>query len=263
MLDRCPICSGKMKLSFQAKVLRKYPAEYVVCTGCGYLRVRDPFWLEEAYSFAIAAADTGLVMRNVHLAYRVSSFLYWVMDERGQGRYLDAAGGYGMLTRLMRDFGFDFYWTDKYCVNLLARGFEYSEHLKGCRAVTAMEVMEHLTDPVAYVDEVFRMAGTDTMLLTTEIYEGKPPGQNWWYYAFSTGQHIGFFTKSSFEKLGRRLGLNFIGANGLHVLSRHPISRKRLLWATHPCTIKISQPLIRRRLESKTMIDHQRIISAL
>jgi len=259
----CPVCSKKMSFCFQAEVLRKYPAEYVVCKGCGYLRVQDPYWLEEAYSSAIAAADTGLIMRNVSLASKVASYLFWVMGERGHGRYLDAAGGYGMLTRLMRDFGFDFYWTDKYCSNLLARGFEYGEHLKGCRAVTAMEVMEHLIDPVAYVDEVFRMAGTDTMLFTTEIYEGAPPSQEWWYYAFSTGQHIGFFTKTSLEALAHRLGLNFISAHGLHLLSRLPISRSRFMWATQPYVIKITQRLIPFRLKSKTITDHQHILNIL
>jgi hypothetical protein len=250
-----------MNTCFKAEVLRKYPAEYMLCSVCGYLRVRDPYWLEEAYTTAIAAADTGLVMRNISLAPKVASFLFWVMGERGQGRYLDAAGGYGMLTRLMRDLGFDFYWADKYCDNLLARGFEYGEHLKGCRAVTAMEVMEHLTDPVAYVDEVLRVAGTDTMLFTTEIYKGSPPGLDWWYYSFSTGQHIGFFTKASLEALGYRLGLNFISANGLHVLSRSLIGRQRLFLSTHPFTIKIFQPLIRSLLKSKTMADHMHILS--
>lgn len=251
-----------MKFCFTAKVLHKYPAEYDLCTLCGYLHVRAPHWLEEAYTSAIAAADTGLVMRNFSLAFKVASFLYWLMDERGQGRYLDAAGGHGMLTRLMRDFGFDFYWADKYCTNFMARGFEYNENLKGCRAVTAMEVMEHVTDPLAFVEEVFRTSGSDTLLFTTELYEGKPPGVDWQYYAFSSGQHLGFFTKLSLETLGRRLGLNFFSANGLHILSRQSFGQTRLQWATHPWVSKISFLLIRRRLKSKTMADHQRMMNA-
>jgi hypothetical protein len=253
----------KMNFCFQAVVLLRHSAEYEVCTVCGYLRARNPYWLDEAYTSAIAAADTGLVMRNLSLASKVASFLFWVMGERGQGRYLDAAGGYGMLTRLMRDLGFDFYWADKYCDNLLARGFEYGEHLKGCRGVTAMEVMEHLADPVTFVDEALKTAGTDMLLFTTELYEGDPPGHDWWYYAFSSGQHIGFFTRMSLKTLGRRLGLNFISANGLHVLSRQAISQTRLQWATHPWFTKIAPVLIRRRLGSKTMADHQRMMSAL
>lgn len=114
-------------------------------------------------------------MRNVSLASKVAGVLYGVMGERGEGQYLDAAGGYGMLVRLMRDLGFDFYWKDKYCDNLIARGFEYRPDLGPCRAVTAMEVLEHLSDPVAFVEEVLAAAGAQTLLFTTELYEGAPP----------------------------------------------------------------------------------------
>lgn len=252
-----------MRPCFQAVVLQKYNAQYEVCDACGYLRAYEPHWLEEAYSSAIAAADTGLVARNVSLAIKVASLLYWVMGERGPGRYLDAAGGYGMLTRLMRDLGFDFYWADKYCDNLLARGFEYSERQNGCRAVTAMEVMEHLIDPVAFVDEALRSANADTFIFTTELYEGQPPGQDWWYYAFPTGQHIGFFTQASIEKIAERLGLHFFSANGLHMLTRQSIGENQLHWATHPLVSKLSILWIRRHLGSKTMDDHLKMMESL
>jgi hypothetical protein len=171
----CPICSGLMKPSFTAKVLNKHQASYEVCNACGFLRAHEPHWLDAAYSSAIAAADTGLVARNTSLASKVAGALYWAMGERGEGQYLDAAGGYGMLTRLMRDLGFDFYWQDKYCDNLIARGFGYRAELGLCRAVTAMEVLEHLVDPAAFIEETLAAAGAQTLLFTTELYEGAPP----------------------------------------------------------------------------------------
>ncbi|MGE4442603.1 MAG: class I SAM-dependent methyltransferase [Desulfomicrobium sp.] len=197
-------------------------------------------------------------MRNISLAFKVSSFLYWNMHERGHGRYLDAAGGYGILTRIMRDFGFDFYWADKYCSNIMARGFEYAHHLKGCCAVTAMEVMEHLVDPLAFVRESLEVAGADTLLFTTELFERDPPELDWLYYAFPSGQHIGFFTKLSLEVLGRRLGMHFYTANGLHILSRRMFNQTCLQWSTHPWMTKMSFFCVtRRRLKSKTMQDHR------
>jgi hypothetical protein len=185
------------------------------------------------------------------------------MGERGNGRYLDVAGGYGMLTRRMRDLGFDFYWSDKYCDNLLARGFEFGEHLKGCRAVTAMEVMEHLTDPMAFVDDALKTADTDTLLFTTVLYKGKPPDKDWWYYAFPTGQHIGFFTRTSLETLGQKLGLHFISANGLHILTRQPLSEHKLRCVSQSWVAKLWSSRIRHRLGSKTMADHLTMMSAL
>lgn len=76
----CPVCAGPMKHCFSAQVLGKYQADYEVCDQCGYLRAHDPHWLDEAYSSAIAAADTGLVMRNLAVASKLTGVLYWVPD---------------------------------------------------------------------------------------------------------------------------------------------------------------------------------------
>jgi hypothetical protein len=257
----CPICKSALRPAFSALVLYKHKAIYEYCAACGFLCAREPHWLEEAYSSAIAAADTGLVMRNISLASKVASVLRWVLGERGTGRYLDAAGGYGMLTRLMRDLGFDFFWTDKYCPNLLARGFEYAPAVGPCRAVTAMEVLEHLGDPITFVEETLRSAGADTLLFSTELFVGDPPNPgDWWYYTFPTGQHISFFQRRTLEMLGQRLALRFESANGLHILSRHSIDRTAFKLATNPYICRIATPLIRRWNGSRTLDDHQQMM---
>ena len=186
------------------------------------------------------------------------------MNERGEGRYLDAAGGYGMLTRLMRDLGFNFYWKDKYCDNLLVPGFEYSEMLGKCRSVTAIEVMEHLTDPLEFVKEILAEAGAQTIIFTTELYEGEPPRpETWWYYAFPTGQHIGFYQRRTLEALGARLGLTLSSANGLHILSKSPVNDHLLKFLTNRWMSRLGPWWIRRRLGSKTMSDHELMLKRL
>lgn len=258
---KCPICANPMHACFTARVLHKYTADYEVCDSCGFLRAKEPHWLDEAYSSAIAAADTGLVGRNTMIADKVAGVLYWVASAHGRGRYLDAAGGYGMLTRLMRDSGFDFYWSDKHCQNLLATQFEYTPALGACDAVTAIEVMEHLVDPVAFIEETLKQAGSDMLIFTTELYEGAVPRpEDWWYYTFATGQHIGFYQRRTLETIGRRLGLQFSSANGLHVLSRQALNPQRLQWATGRWTAQIGARWIRRRLGSKTLSDHEAIL---
>lgn len=254
----CPVCSEQMKFAFTAQVLRKYQARYEVCDACGFLRAHEPHWLDEAYSRAIAAADTGLLARNVSLAGKLAGALYWVLDERGQGRYLDSAGGYGVLTRLMRDRGFNFFWADKHCENLLAPGYEYRPELGACRAVTAMEVLEHLTDPLAFIAEALSSAGAQTLLFTTELYAGPPPDPlTWWYYTFGTGQHIGFFQRRTLEALGARLGLKLTSANGVHVLSKTTVSQRGLALATGRLSTRLGSRWIRWQLGSKTMSDHE------
>src|SRR5690606_9988408 len=109
-----------------------------------------------------------------------------------------------------------------------ARGFEFHTHEPTCNAVTAVEVMEHLTEPLAFVDEVLGKSRSDTLIFTTELYFGKPPDLSWWYYSFATGQHIGFFTRKSLEVIGNKLGLSFISAGGMHILSRREFSERKL-----------------------------------
>lgn len=249
-----------MNRCFEAFVLKKHAALYEMCNGCNFLRARNPTWLAEAYSSAIAAADTGLVMRNISVALKISSALFWLFGERGEGPYLDAAGGYGMLVRMMRDAGFNFYWSDRYCENLMARGFEYSPAIGSCRTVTAIEVMEHLTDPLEFVASTLQESGAESLIFTTELHEGFPPKQDWWYYTFPTGQHVAFYSYGTLVTLGHKLGLNFISANGLHVLSRKHMSLRKLRWATNPVFARVSSLMIRRLLGSRTWTDHLKML---
>ncbi len=185
----------------------------------------------------------------------------WALNERGQGQLLDVAGGYGILTRMLRDIGFNCYWADKYCANLMAPGFEYRPELGACRAVTAIEVLEHLTDPVAFIEEALATSGAQTLLFTTELYEGPPPDPAaWWYYSFGTGQHIGFFQRRTLQALGARLGLHLASANGLHVLSKERVSERVLALATGRLASRLGPWWIRRRLGSRTMSDHNLLL---
>jgi hypothetical protein len=253
----CPICSGLMVDGFKVKVLNKYDALYKACRVCGYLRADEPYWLDEAYAHTIADADTGLVMRNFSLAPQIAGALYWAMGERGAGRYLDTAGGYGMLTRLMRDCGFDFYWYDEYCENKLASGFAYRQEYKPFRAVTAIEVFEHLTDPKSFVEKTLTMAGSDTLIFTTLLYEGAPPPASWWYYSFATGQHIGFFQRRTLQRLASELEMQFVSANGIHVFSKSKINCAVLRFATYRAIALVTACWARKKLGSKTTADHE------
>jgi hypothetical protein len=253
----CPICSNLMTDSFKARVLNKYDALYKVCGVCGFLHADKPHWLDEAYARTIADADTGLVMRNLSLAPPIAGALYWAMGERGAGRYLDTAGGYGMLTRLMRDLGFDFNWYDEFCENKIAPGFSIQQESKPYRAVTAIEVFEHLTDPKGFVEKTLAMSGSDTLIFTTVLYHGAPPPESWWYYSFATGQHISFFQRGTLQRLASELKMQFVSANGIHVFSKSKINGTVLRFATYRAIALGTVWWIRKKLGSKTMADHE------
>jgi hypothetical protein len=257
----CPICHSDFTSAFTATVLGCHEASYAYCTMCGFLSVRNPHWLEEAYSSAIASADTGLVSRNVATAAKIAAVLYFLMGERGSGRYLDIAGGYGMLTRLMRDYGFDFYWSDKFCQNLLARGFEYHPALGKFRAVTAIEVLEHIENPVTFVLEALEQGQTDTLIFTTELFEGGPPRPDQWrYYSFETGMHISFFQYKTLAALAQRVGLHHATTGEIHVFSK--INMNEFLLSI--CTGRLGKLSVRlllpRLLKSRVLSDHDDLV---
>lgn len=220
-MRKCPVCGAPMHAAFEAAVLRSYRVRYFQCDACGLIRTEEPYWLEEAYGDAIARTDTGIVQRNRVVCSRLAELILSHFDPCAA--YLDLAGGYGLLVRLMRDQGFDFYWSDRYCSNLLARGFEADKARKPFAALTAFEVLEHVPDPLAFIADAMRDYSSNTLVFSTLLYEGKAvPPMDWWYYSFETGQHISFYQRRTFQLIAARLSLHFHSIRGLHILTaRH------------------------------------------
>jgi len=250
----CKVCGAQTIESFRATLLKKYEVAYFHCDACGLLATEPPYWLDEAYSDAISVLDTGLVNRNIEISEKLATLLYFVFGPKAT--YLDAAGGYGMLVRLMRDIGFNFYWDDKYCRNLMARGFESDQASDPFRAVTAFEVLEHLQDPLEWLKDTFDTYKTRTLIFTTEVYYGKLPPRDWWYYAREGGQHIAFYQPKTLRQIAKRLNLHYQFAQGFHIFSDTPLHR--LSWYIKFSRYFHPQMLahVRRRLTPKTMDDH-------
>ena len=103
----------------------------------------------------------------------------------------------------MRDAGFDFYWTDKYAENLVARGFEARPGSHS--TIVAFEVLEHLEDPLGVLKAAKAKFGFDTCFFSATCFdEDNVPDEDWWYWAFETGQHISFFSERTLHWLGAR-----------------------------------------------------------
>jgi hypothetical protein len=255
----CRICAADCRHQFSATILRKYPCAYFYCDQCGLLQTEEPYWLEEAYKSAIADADTGLVYRNLRLSGLVSTLLFFLYDR--EAKYLDVAGGYGMFTRLMRDIGFDFYWSDIYCQNLLARGFESTTTAPPFAAITAFEVLEHVTNPVEFIANALKQAETRTIVFSTEVFDNDPPQQDWWYYAFQTGQHVSFYQRRTLRMIGKILGLNCYSSGSLHLLTDKNIHPAVYRLLTHPWAGRFLARFKDRSMKSKMMSDHFKIMA--
>jgi hypothetical protein len=256
---KCRLCHAESKPHFQARVLGEHDAEYRYCAPCDHVFAADPHWLAQAYSDAIVQADTDIAVRNILTALRLSAILYFAFPERGRGTYVDVAGGYGLLTRLMRDVGFDYRWSDPYAQNLFARGFEHNETTGPCDALSAVEVLEHTIDPLEFLRSNLARHQSDTILFTTQVFaDGQPPGaREWDYYSLNTGQHIAFFSTRGLRTLGERLGLTYHGLGRIHLLTRRHLSTTRLALAAHralalPLTVLAARQLGSRRGRDQT-----------
>ncbi|MFN0214978.1 MAG: class I SAM-dependent methyltransferase [Saprospiraceae bacterium] len=226
----CIICDTPTHEVFKAKILGKYDAPYFQCPNCGFLRAPDPFWLSESYGSAITALDIGLLKRNLELMEVVSAIVRCFFDS--SAKFVDYGGGYGLLVRLMRDRGLDFYRQDVYAENLFAKNFEMADaNCEKFELLTAFEVFEHLENPIDEIEKMLQLS--DNILFSTELQPiPHPTPESWWYILPEIGQHISFFSKKSLETLAQRTGLH-LSTNGknLHLLSRKKIGLSLLFRA--------------------------------
>jgi hypothetical protein len=247
----CKICGHPAQKTFEAILLRKHAVSYYLCTRCGFLHTEEPYWLEEAYSNSIALSDTGIMMRNLFSAKIASLLIYFGFNRNA--KYVDIAGGYGILTRLMRDIGFDFYWHDPYSTNLVARGFDFIPQ-DNIEMVTAFEAFEHFADPLNEMEKMVTIS-PNIFFSTVLLPEPVPKPDDWSYYVLEHGQHISFFTLQALEVIAKRFGLNLL-SNGvnLHLFTEKKVNPLffKLLLKSHRVGLAA---FVRRQMTSRTEND--------
>ena len=256
---QCMICGGASNLHFNAQVLNKHDVNYYHCEDCLFLQTEKPFWLDEAYSESMNLSDTGIMVRNINLSQITTLIVYFFYDKKKS--FLDFAGGYGALTRMLRDIGFDFYWMDKFSNNLLARGFEHNS-INQYELVTAFEAFEHFEYPLKEIERILEL--TDSILFSTDLTsEVIPKPTEWWYYGLDHGQHIAFFNKKTLEYIAKKYQLNLYTNNSsVHLLTRKEIN-KYFFWFVMKLNRLGIFYFIRFFLSSKTGTDMSEIISKL
>jgi len=251
---KCKICQKECKKIFDAVILKKYNGSYYHCEYCNFLFVDEPrIWLDEAYKNSISLEDTGIMRRNIAISQSLSIVLYTLFKDNG--KFLDFAGGYGILVRLMRDYGFDFYWKDIYSENLIARGFEGNLD-EQYSAVTCFECFEHFLEPIQEIEKLAKIS--TTIIFTTELLPSPiPKPSDWWYYCLSTGQHICFYSKRTLEIIAQKLNLEYVRFINLHIFCEKENAKKiKTQYLGSRFIRKIYIEFLRRRLESKNFSDH-------
>jgi hypothetical protein len=247
--ENCRLC-GKQSTFLQSGSLIDINIYYFECPNCGYVQTETPYWLEKAYLEAINDSDTGIMLRNQANARIVLATMLLLV--KLDGTLVDCAGGYGILVRLLRDLGVNALWSDRYCQNLMARGFEHAD--EQADLVTAFEAFEHFVDPAEELDRLLAIA--PNVLFSTEIITNPAPKQDdWWYYGKEHGQHIGFFRIKTLERLAQERG-KYLLSNGTsyHLITDKPVNQA--LWKILIQANRFIPFLLKRRLVSKVWSDH-------
>lgn len=207
----CKICGNITDFFSEAVILNKYKIKYFICGNCGFVQTEKPYWFKEAYSDAINYSDIGILKRNLDLLNPTKNVINFYFNKKGS--FVDYGGGYGIFVRIMRDKGYKFFWSDKYCDNLFARNFEATGN--NYEILTAYEVFEHLENPVDEVSLMFKYS--KNILFTTYLLpRNNPKPGEWWYYTPDHGQHISIYSLNSLKIIAEKYSKNFY-TNGKNI----------------------------------------------
>lgn len=253
----CKICNSAIKEAFKKKILGKYDVSYYFCETCGLLQTEKPYWLDESYKDPINLSDAGYVTRNVYLSKK-TLVLFTLLFGR-KSIFLDYAGGYGMLTRLMRDYGLDFRWLDPHTPNLFANGFGYKGEKIG--ALTCFECFEHFASPLDEFNKL--LAISSNIFFSTRIMpHGLPPSGDWEYYGFEHGQHVSLYSEKTLRYLAAKHGLNYYtDGKNLHFFTLKKISN--IIFKSIMFLCRLQFDLVLRKILPSRISDDARYLSKI
>ncbi len=255
----CRLCAGhNVNYIFKQSVFNQ-PVRYYECFACGYVQTECPYWLEKAYSSVINNSDTGIMARNQSNVGLVLATLSMLNNIKGT--VVDCAGGYGILVRLLRDRGVEALWSDPYCKNILALGFEYSLEFGQVDLVTAFEAFEHFVDPLLEAKKMFSIA-PNLLVSTSLIATPAPPPGKWWYYGLDHGQHVGFFRLQTLQYIANKFGKCLV-TDGVayHLFTDKPINAMQ--WNLKTRIARRVPCLFGRKLQSKIWADFEKMSGKL
>lgn len=194
-------------------------AELRQCTNCRFMYFLNPTWLEQAFKSRLTDPDVGALDRNLVVA----DFLTVLIPSLGlnDGCFVDWGAGYGILSRLMRDRGFDFGHYETF-----AEPIFYSPRFKDdgrkVDLVVLSEVALHFDDPVKEFEALTKVS---QRIFFTAVVPPPDVSPEWWYLMPATGLHVAFYSIESLSALASRLDMRLTtDGRFFHLLHREPLS---------------------------------------
>jgi Methyltransferase domain len=208
----CRLCESPTAFAFKKEMIGKYTVSFYRCEHCGSQQTENPYWLSEAYSDHVTSIDPGAAQRVLD-CLAITSATARIFGYR---KILDFGGGAGLLTRLLRDAGYDAYWYDQYTPASYATGFEGTPTGE-YDLITSVEVVEHFANPKTDLGAIFG-AAPKAVLIVTCLYEGQD--ENWWYLAPEEGQHIFFYSPKAIELIASRYNYHVLVLAGFILFTK-------------------------------------------
>lgn len=193
----------------------KFKSALCYCETCDFLFINDISWIDSAYNIGFYG-DTGYAQRNL-IAARLLKILFMIYAATNPFPKsfvgCDIGTGIGLLPRLLRDAGYNFYGLDQYAsMQLIAPFISNGQH---ATVKTSFEVVEHIHSLPEFL-ATYLDSNTELFLFSTCFRKDNViPSNDWWYYALQIGQHISFHSKSSFEYALRIASINPISFHSL------------------------------------------------
>jgi SAM-dependent methyltransferase len=212
----CRVCGGRLEPKWRLQVLGRHDADYHECVACGCLQIPEPHWLDEAYQSEGRPReinpDGGRFIRNFS-AYIYLRALHHAGFFGPKPSVLDYGGGSGILAAMLRGAGFPCRQYDPFCpLPMLEPELAYADAAQipahDFAAITALEVFEHLVDPIGTIRQLAGfLKPNGTLVISTGLYDRRKHGPDWPYPSRPAGQHVTFYTRRSLAVLGEAADL--------------------------------------------------------
>jgi glycosyltransferase involved in cell wall biosynthesis len=221
----CRLCGGIAQYRFSKVLLNKYTVAYFECGYCHSLQTEAPYWLDEAYSEQAEKFDTGKASRTLENFLLLPS-LYDLLGVDRDKLFVDWGGGSGLLTRLLRDVGFNYYCYDLYSKSEFAQGFLWQQpQRQDVTLISAFEVVEHFPKPATEWEAVFNL-NPDFFICSTDIYNGQ--GEDWFYLSPENGQHIFFYSAFALALIAGRFNYTAYPIGSYLLFCKQPLNTSTL-----------------------------------
>ncbi len=217
----CKLCGSPTFLKFSRSLLDgRFEANYLQCEKCELLQSRHldaaaPEVLNQVYSEG-TRHDVGAAWRQWCIAERLWQMARLRLARRTDRpvRALDLGAGSGFCVGFMQyRLGWDAYAYDLFSQPSFAPDRFLRDWEAVCQAgpfdfVLASEVFEHFREPAREIAQIASILNPENglMFVTTEQFKPRLHDANWTYLAPQSGQHVAFYSPTTFTEIARQIG---------------------------------------------------------